>query len=297
MSLRSAIRGLAAAVGGAGLAAVAAAQAPDVAAPRPVVPAGYPTTPPSIIPPADSIAVPRPAAPTPSVAKVTPSAAPVNAAEAFPKMLAEARTAYAKLHDYTCHLVRQERVGGTLHPEQTCELRSARSRSASRYKVVAPRPDAGEETVYLSHINTTKVKFRPSGVDGIRYGFQWQSKDDPKTMPDTRHPVTDTGLAAVLDRVEKAVATESGSNHPVQPTVAEYVFARRPCTRYEVFAERAHPHRYAYQCVLYVDHETKLPVRFEAYDSPKGDAPDLLEVQSFVGLRANAGLGDAAFER
>jgi len=141
------------------------------------------------------------------------------------------------------------------------------------------------------------VKFRPAGVDGIKYGFQWQSKDDPKTMPDTRHPVTDTGLAAVLDRVEKAVATEKRMNHPVQLTVLEYVFAGKPCTRYEVFAERAHPHRYAYKCVLYVDHETKLPVRFEAYDQPKGDSPELLEVQSFVGLRTNTGLGDAAFER
>jgi hypothetical protein len=294
MSLRSAIRGLAAVVGGAGLVAAAAAQVPDVPAPRPVIPAGYPSSPPSIIPPADG-GVTKPAAPT--VARVTPSAVPVNAAEAFPKMLADARTAYAKLHDYTCHLVRQERVGGKLHPEQTAELRVRTQPFCVALKVIAPRPDAGEETVYLSHVNTTKVKFRPAGIDGIKYGFQWQSKDDPKTMPDTRHPVTDTGLAAVLDRMEKAVATEKRLNHPVQLTVAEYVFAGKACTRYELVAERAHPHRYAYRCVLFVDKETKLPVRFEAHEQPKGDSSELLEVQSFVGLRTNTGLGDSAFER
>lgn len=295
MSLRSAIRGLAAAVGGAGLVAAASAQTPDVPAPRPVVPAGYPSTPPSIIPPADSVVVPKPAPPV--VARVTPSAAPVNAAEAFPKALADARSAYAKLHDYTCHLVRQERVGGKLHPEQTAELRVRTQPYCVSLKVIAPRPDAGEETVYQSHVNSLKVKFRAAGVEGIKYGFQWQSKDDPRTMPDTRHSVTDTGLAAVLDRMEKATATEKRMNHPVQLTVAEYVFAGKPCTRYELVAERAHPHRYAYRCALFVDKETKLPVRFEAYDQPKGDAAELLEVQSFVGLRTNTGLGDAAFER
>jgi hypothetical protein len=297
MSLRSAFRGLAAAVGGVGLMATAAAQVPEVPAPRPVVPASYPTTPPSIIPPADTVAVPKPAAPTPTVAKVTPSAAPVNATEAFPKMLADARSAYAKLHDYTCHLVRQERVGGKLHPEQTCELRVRTQPFCVALKVIAPRIDSGEETVYLSHVNTLKVKFRPAGVQGIKYGFQWQSKDDPRTMPDTRHPVTDTGLAAVLDRIEKAVTAEKRMNHPVQLSVAEYTFAGKACARYELIAERAHPHRYAHKCVLYVDKETKLPVRFEAYDQPKGDTAELLEVQSFVGLRSNTGLGDGAFER
>lgn len=292
MSLRSAIRGLAAVVGGVGLVAVGAAQVPEAPVPRPIVPAGYPA---AITPPADGVA--KPAAPV--VAKVLPSAAPVNAAEAFPKMLADGRAAYSKLRDYACHLVRQERVNGKLHPEQTAELQVRVQPFCVDLKVIAPRTDAGEETVYASNVNTTRVKYRPAGLDGIKYGFQWQSKDDPKTMPDTRHPVTDTGLAAVLDRFEKAVAAEKRMNHPVQMTVAEYVFAGRPCTRYEVFAELSHPHRYAHRCVLFVDKETKLPVRFEAYDQPKANDADgeLLEVQSFVGVRTNTGLGDAAFER
>ena len=67
-----------------------------------------------------------------------------------------------------------------------------------------------------------------------------------------------------------------------------------------MFAERPHPGRYAYRCVLYVDKETKLPARFEAYGQPKPGGPsegELSEVQSFVGLKTNTGLGESAVER
>ena len=60
---------------------------------------------------------------TPVVAKVTSAAAPIKGEEAFPKMVAEAKAAYAKTRDYSGHIVRQERVGGTLLAEQSGEIR------------------------------------------------------------------------------------------------------------------------------------------------------------------------------
>ena len=50
--------------------------------------------------------------------------------------------------------------------------------------------------------------------------------------------------------------------------------------------------------LVYVDKETKLPVRFEAYDQPKSGAAagDLLEAYSFSDLKLNAGLGENTFD-
>ena len=56
---------------------------------------------------------------------------------------------------------------------------------------------------------------------------------------------------------------------------------------------------YCYRCVVYFDKALKLPVRVEVYDwpapngNPKGE---LLECYSYVNLKFNVGLTDAAFE-
>jgi hypothetical protein len=285
MSLRCAIRRvarLAGVAGGVGLVAVAVGQ-------QPVRPA-------SVTPPVDLPPLPI----MPTSAKVIAASPTVDGSAALPKALADARTAYAKLRDYTCHLVRQEAVGGKLLPEQTAELRVRTRPLGVNVRVIAPKAVAGQETSYLSSRSTSKVWFKAAREEGIRTGFVALPADDPKVLAATRHQLADTGLSAVIDCLDKALTTEKQLNHPVQVLTADYKFAGRPVTRYEVFAERPHPHRYAYRCVLYVDKETKLPARFEAYSQPKPGGPaegELMEVQSFVGLKTNTGLGESTFER
>ena len=96
------------------------------------------------------------------------------------------------------------------------------------------------------------------------------------------------------------MAVEKRLNNPVQILVEDYSFNGKPCTRFEILTERPHTHRYAYRCVLYVDRESKLPVRWEAYDEPKAGGTaggDVIEVQNFIGLRLNNGLGESTFDR
>ncbi|HET6572068.1 MAG TPA: DUF1571 domain-containing protein [Fimbriiglobus sp.] len=285
MSLRCAARRvvrLAGVAGGVGFLAVAFGQGP--------------VRPASVTPAVDLPPLPL----LPTSAKVVAANASVDGSAALPKAIADARSACAKLRDYTCHLVRQEVVNGKLLPEQVAELRVRTKPLSVHVRVIAPKAVAGQEAIYQSAESTSKVRFRAAREAGIRTGFVTLPTDDPKVLAGTSHPLPETGLMAVIDRMDKAVATEKQLNHPVQVLTAEYKFGGRAVTRYEVFADRPHPHRYAYRCVLYVDNETKLPARFEAYSQPKPGGPaegELLEVQSFVGLKTNTGLGESAFER
>jgi hypothetical protein len=55
---------------------------------------------------------------------------------------------------------------------------------------------------------------------------------------------------------------------------------------------------YAYRSVVYFDKETHLPIRVETYDWPRAGGPaygELVESYSYLQLRFNVGLGDAAF--
>ena len=69
-----------------------------------------------------------------------------------------------------------------------------------------------------------------------------------------------------------AAAREKTLNNPVEVYASDFQFAGRNVVRYEVLTRRPHAFRYAHRMLIYVDKETKLPLRYEAYDQPKSGA-------------------------
>jgi hypothetical protein len=129
-------------------------------------------------------------------------------------------------------------------------------------------------------------------------GFVTLDLKDPRAMQTNRHTLSEAGIGNLIERIAQNHELERRLNQ-AEVRVAEYTFNRRPCVRLEA----THPAGatgpfYCYRCVTYFDTETKLPVRFEAYDPPKpGGDPggELLECYSYVDLRFNLNLSDAAF--
>jgi hypothetical protein len=122
--------------------------------------------------------------------------------------------------------------------------------------------------------------------------------DDSKFLADNRHPVTEWGMGSIIERVATATAREKILNNPVEVYTADYQFANRNVTKYEILMRRPHALRYAARLVVFIDKETKLPLRFEAYDEPKGSAiiGELIEAYSFTDLKFNTGLGENTFD-
>jgi hypothetical protein len=154
------------------------------------------------------------------------------------------------------------------------------------------------EMMYVTGTRLEKVTYRAAGAKGIS-GTRLVALDDPKLMAENRHPVTELGIGPILDVLTAISTREKILGNPIEAYTSDYQFAGKTVTRYEVFTRRPHTHRYAYKCLIYVDKETKLPVRFEAYDAPKagGTASDLIEAYSFTSMKVNVGLGDSAFDR
>ncbi|MBX9628756.1 MAG: DUF1571 domain-containing protein, partial [Gemmataceae bacterium] len=225
-------------------------------------------------------------------AAADPPADPARAADPLGAMLADAKAAYGKLRDYTATFTRQERVGGVLGAEQVAELKVRVSPYSVRVRFARPEAAAGVEGVYVAGSRTGKAKVRAKGAAG----FTSAAADDPKPLGG-RHPLPDIGVGPVIDRLAGIAARERTLGNPVEVFTSEFTFAGKATTRYEVFCRRPHAHRYAHRVLVYVDNQTKLPVRFEAYDTPKsGQAVgELLEAHSYTDLKANVGLGDAAF--
>lgn len=241
---------------------------------------------PKAIPPAATD--PAPASPAPD---------PARTADPLGAMLSEAKAAYSRVRDYTCVFTRQERVGGVLGAEQVAELKVRAKPYSLRVRFARPDAVAGLEECYVAGARTGKMKYRPAGAKGVN-GFQLVSLDDPKVLAGTRHPLTEIGIGATIDLLANVANREKALGNPLEVYPAAFQFAGRNVTRYEVLARRPHTFRYAHRMLVFVDRETKLPVRFEAYDAPKPGttAGDLLEAYSYTDVKLNAGLGDSAFE-
>ncbi|MGL6076915.1 MAG: DUF1571 domain-containing protein [Fimbriiglobus sp.] len=218
--------------------------------------------------------------------------------EILPKMLADSKAVLAKTRDYTGHIVRQEVVNGKLTPESIAELRVRMEPLCVNIKTVRPQNLMGEETSYLAAKNRLQVRFKPAGIEGVR-GFQTLEATSDKVLANTRHPANEVGLSAMIERIEKILSTEKALKNPVQVFASDYMIGDKTVTRFEIITERAHPARYAAKCVVYIEKESKLPVRFEAYATTKPTPAEgeLLEVQQYIGVKRNTGLGDRDFER
>ena len=116
-----------------------------------------------------------------AVVKVTSADPPTNGNDKFPKMIADAKEAHAKIRDYVGHFVRQERVDGVLLPEETGEIRVRCNPFSVDLKVLAPKAAAGWETVYVAGKRDEKIRFKPAGIAGLS-GFTTMKMDAPKAL-------------------------------------------------------------------------------------------------------------------
>ena len=256
---------------------------------------------------ADPPALPKPVEPVKPVAptEVVPASArieivepTVKGEEAWAKAFADAKATYAKTRDYSGYMVRQERVGGKLTAEQTAEIRVRVEPFCFYTLTLAPKSLFNQELAYMTGKKEDKVRVKASGVAGAG-GFVTVAADDAKANADSKYTISHTGIGAILKRVESALDAEKTAKNSPQVVASEYKFNDRPCTKYEIFCERAHAKRFATRMVVYIDNEYKLPVRFEAYDAPKSGEKtgEMMECVSFVKLVLNAGLGDTVFDK
>jgi hypothetical protein len=240
-----------------------------------------------------------PVAGKPEVGRAEPpqADAPKSGAEALVAMMTDARTALGKVRDYSCTFTRQESVKGALSGEQVAEMKVRTNPAGVYVRFAKPEAVAGMELAYSGSRKLPKMRFRPAGLAGAK-GFFTRDLDDAKFLAENRHPVTEWTMAAVVDRVSAAVAREKTLNNPVEVYTGDFQFAGRNVVRYEILTRRPHTFRYAHRMLVYVDKETKLPLRYEAYDQPKAGAAtgDLLESYSFSDMKLNVGIGENAFD-
>lgn len=212
--------------------------------------------------------------------------------------LQEAKQTHKSIRDYTCTLVKQERVQGRLS-EQNIILLKVRTQPFSVYmRWLSPQALSGQEVAFVYGRNNNKMRVHfTRGVKGV---VGWKSVDpnDPRVFQHSRHTIYEAGIGNMIEQLIQNLEKERQLDK-TRVRTAEYTYNNRHCYRVEATGTERGPQTPVGRCVFFLDKESKLPIRMENYDWPQPGATEgeLLEIFSFTDLRFNVGLSDSDFVR
>jgi hypothetical protein len=254
-------------------------------------------------------AIPDPEVPRATAAPVLARPEPASPDDSYPpapkavtmedavRIIEAAAERFHDVRDYTCRLVQRERVGDKLPPETVTAMEVRTQPFGVHLKWLEPRSMLGQEAVYVAGRNAGKMRVRGAGLLGA-VGFITLDVNDARARRASRHNITEAGLGNLIERFATGWPNEL-RHGGTEVHIDDFTFAGKPCTRVETI-HAANPDGFFLfsRSVVYFDRDNHLPVRVENYDWPKhpGQAGELLEEYSYLDLRLNTGLGDAAFD-
>lgn len=209
--------------------------------------------------------------------------------------------------DYTCVMVRRERVDGEMGKHQVIhakvrheqvEEQEVKTSFGVYLKIARPSDLKGCEVLYVADKNDGDMLVRKGGST---FAFLTMSiaPTSPVAMSGNRYPITEFGLKKLVQRM--LIIGEEELQHDecnVEITRSVQV-KKRTCTLIRIEHPQRRDHFRHHIVRLYIDNETEVPFRYESYDWPavEGGEPVLVEECTFHKVQLNANLSDAEFDR
>jgi len=202
------------------------------------------------------------------------------------------------VRDYTAIVIKQERSGGKLKPEEICDVK-VRNKPFSVYmKFLAPDNLKGQEVIYVEGANNGKLIGHAGSGAAALLGSKWFDPRGPIAMFGQRYPITELGIANLVKRLVEIGQHDRQYGECYVWRNDNAMVGDRPCISITVM----HPVRRSgfifHIARIFIDKELTVPLHYEAYDWPQqpDEAPPLLESYTYAHLKLNPGLTGADFD-
>jgi hypothetical protein len=236
-----------------------------------------------------------PANPANPPAVQQPAQQPLDIAIAW---MHEAKRNYSAVKDYTCTLISRESIRGELKEENVVQMKFRPQPFSVYMRWLAPSHVRGQEVAYIHGRNGNKMRVQSKGLLKIA-GFVSIDVNDPRVSEHSRHNIYEAGMGHLIETTIAHWTAEQKIGG-TECRIAEYDYNNRRCYRIENIRPQQRPGIYAYRSIIFLDKDSKLPIRNESYDWPRPGGPStgaLLETYSFVDLQFNVGLTDRDFNK
>ncbi len=209
------------------------------------------------------------------------------------------------VQDYTCVMVRRERVNGQLGNHEFI-FAKVRQRKVHQGQVVVPfavylkflKPAsvAGREVLYVEGKYDGEMLARRGGTRFAFVTTRLRPNSD-LAMQGNRYPITEFGIENLLRRLIESARKELDFQCQVDYLPDARINGRAVdgVVVTHVGPARGTPY---YQAKIFVDEEYQVPVHYESYDWPSrdGEEPRLTEQYTYTNLRLNVGLTELDFD-
>lgn len=219
----------------------------------------------------------------------------------------------SNIKDYTCLLVKRERVNGSVLPTEYMEAK-IRNRKVVDGKVVVPfsiymkflKPSdcRGREVVFVEGKNNGKLLAKEGGFRGRLLPSVWLLPTGRIAMETNRYPIWEAGVenlaARLIERakadseIDKCIVTyRSGAK--IDNRKCKFLEVRRPVPKAK---ENCKSGMNVFLAQVFIDEEWNIPIRYGAYDWPEtpGERPEVVEEYTYQRIKLNVGLTDADFD-
>ena len=202
------------------------------------------------------------------------------------------------IQDYTCTLVKRERIGNALGEDQYVALKVRHKPFSVYLGFLAPASLRGQECIWVDGANNGKMWAHGTGMQDKLFGTVSLSPDANLAMRGQRYPLTQIGILNLTRRLIEVASEDVKYGECEVKYFKGAKINDRVCTCVQVVHPVPRKNFLFNVARIFVDDNLNIPVRYEAYDWPKmpGGQPEMIEAYTYVNMRLNAGLTDADFD-
>jgi hypothetical protein len=212
-----------------------------------------------------------------------------------------------EVRDYTCTLVRRERINGEW-PKYYQRI-EAKVRHEQRVddEVVQPfalflefrnpRRMEGRQVIYVEHKWHGDLIARRGGLRTPNMTVQLDPQS-PLAMDGNRYPITEFGIRKLADKLIQFMENELDLEDCEVKVFKNAKLEGRPCTHFQVSEKTRRPDSRFRMARVLVDNEYKVPVYYAAFGwgATEEDTPVPLEEYAYINFQMNVGLTDLDFD-
>jgi hypothetical protein len=229
------------------------------------------------------------------------SAQPANEHPLIPviKMAAEGLERMdASISDYSCTLVKRERLQGELSDHQYIFTKVRHEPFSVYMYFLGPDNLKGREVLYIEGQNDNKLRAHEGTGWKKNFGMVSLEPTSSLAMNGQRYPITMVGMRTLIVRLVEVGEHDLQYDEVDVKTFKGAKINGRVCTCIQAVHPVPRKHFRFHLARIFIDDELQVPIRYAAYLWPakEGGKPVLDEEYTYLNLKLNNGFTDADFD-
>ena len=256
----------------------------------------------------------QPAAPAPApqgpglipagdASQMNANAGEANAAEAGAHPLEPALALAAKglasiqanIQDYSCTMVKRERIDGKLGEHQYMFAKVRRKPFSVYLFFLGPEDVKGQEVIYVDGQNENNMLAHAGSGVRAMVGTVSLKPQSMLAMAGNRYPITEFGVERLAERLVEVAKHDKQFGECEVNFFPKAKVNGRICTCVQVVHPVPRRNFRFHLARVFIDDELLIPVRYEAYDWPHeaGGQPVLMAEYTYMNVKTTQGFTDA----